>query len=102
MKGPPELPEVVKPADGVTVRVPGVAVKLAVTLFEPLIVTEAGLTEPVRSPDQVEKLYPVAGAAETWTLLPLLYQFIPEGVTEPPPEEPTEAVREYWVVRLAV
>ncbi len=34
--------------------VSGMAVKLAVTLFGPLIVIDVGLVDPERSPDQLE------------------------------------------------
>ena len=76
--------------------------KPAVTLFGPLIVMVVGLVAPVRPPDQLEKPYPVAALAETSTLLPLLYQFVPEGLTEPPPEGLAAVVKEYWVVKAAV
>jgi hypothetical protein len=66
------------------------------------MVMEAGLVVPERSPDQLLKLYPAFAAAEIETLCPLLYQFVPEGLTVPPPEEPTEVVRVYCVVKLAV
>jgi len=63
---------------------------------------EAGLVVPERSPDQLLKLYPVVAVAEIETLCPLLYQFVPEGLTVPPPDEPTEVVNVYCVVKLAV
>jgi hypothetical protein len=56
---------------------------------------EAGLVVPEISPDQLLKLYPVVAVAEIETLCPLLYQFVPEGLTVPPPDELTEVVREY-------
>jgi hypothetical protein len=40
--------------------------------------------------------------AETGTLWPLLYQFVPEGVTVPPPDGDAAVVKLYWVVKLAV
>ncbi len=40
--------------------------------------------------------------AETETLVELLYQFVPEGLTDPPAEGLAEVVRLYWVVKLAV
>jgi len=66
------------------------------------MVMEAGLVVPERSPDQSLKLYPVVAVAEIETLWPLLYQFVPEGLTVPPPDEPTEVVKLYCVVKLAV
>jgi hypothetical protein len=68
---------------------------LATTFFGPFIVMEAGLVVPERSPDQLLKLYPVFAVAEIETLWPLLYQFVPEGLTVPPPDDPTEVVRVY-------
>jgi hypothetical protein len=70
--------------------------------FGPLIVTEVGFVEPERSPDQPVKLYPEPAVAETETLCPLLYQFVPDGVTVPLPDGVTAVVRLYWVVKLAV
>jgi hypothetical protein len=31
-----------------------------------------------------------------------LYQFVPEGLTVPPPEGLTAVIRLYWVVKVAV
>ena len=76
--------------------------KLATTLFGPFIVTEVGFVDPERFPDQLLKLYPGIAVAVIWTLCPLLYQFVPDGLTVPPPDEPTEVVSIYCVVRLAV
>jgi hypothetical protein len=59
------------------------------------MVMEAGVVIPERSPDQLLKLYPAFAVAETETLCPLLYQFVPEGLTVPPPDEPTEVVKVY-------
>jgi hypothetical protein len=36
------------------------------------------------------------------TLCPLLYQFVPEGLTPPPPEGLTDVVKLYWVEKVAV
>jgi hypothetical protein len=66
------------------------------------MVTEAGLVVPEKSPDQLLKLYPVVAVAEIETLWPLLYQFVPEGLTVPPPDAPTEVVKLYCVAKLAV
>jgi hypothetical protein len=66
---------------------------LATTFFGPFIVMEAGFVDPERSPDQPPKLYPAFAVAVIWTLCPLLYQFVPDGLTVPPPD--TEVVRVY-------
>jgi hypothetical protein len=70
--------------------------------FGPLIVIEVGFVDPERSPDQPVKLYPEPAVAETGTLWPLLYQFVPDGVMVPLPDGVTAVVRLYWVVKLAV
>jgi hypothetical protein len=72
-----------------------ICVKLATTLFGPFIVMVAGFVEPERFPDQPLKLYPGIAVAVIWTLWPLLYQFVPDGLTVPPPDDPTEVVRVY-------
>ncbi len=48
--------------------VSAIDVKLAVTLFGPLITTEAGFVDPLRSPAQLEKPYPKLVLADTDTL----------------------------------
>jgi len=63
---------------------------------------EAGLADPVSPPDQPENLYSEPGVAEIDILCPLSYQFVPEGLTVPAPEELTEVAKLYWVVKLAV
>jgi hypothetical protein len=51
------LPEALNPFDGVIVSEPAVPeMKLATTFFGPFMMTEAGLVDPERSPDQNEKL----------------------------------------------
>ena len=75
---------------------------MAVTLFGPPIVNEAGFVDPVRSPVQLRKLYPPLGLADTDTLCPLLYQFTPDGLTVPTPDGLTEVVKLYCVTKLAV
>ena len=82
--------------------VSAMAVNWAVTLFGPFIVKEVGLVDPERSPDQPVKLYPEPAVAEMEALCPLSYQFVPEGVTVPPPDGLAAVVRLYWVVKLAV
>ena len=82
--------------------VSGMELKLAVTALRPFMVREAGLVLPERFPVQLLKVYPELAVAETGTLCPLLYQFVPEGVTVPPPEGLTVVVKLYWVVKLAV
>ena len=95
-KGPPWSPDALKPVRGVTTRFAVRAEKLAVTLFGPFIINnEAGFGDPVRSPPQLEKLYPGFGLAETDTLCPLLYQFTPEGLTVPTPDGLTDVVKLY-------
>jgi hypothetical protein len=59
------------------------------------MVMGAGFVDPERFPDQLVKLYPAVAVAEIETLCPLLYQFVPEGLTVPPPDEPTEVVKVY-------
>jgi hypothetical protein len=66
------------------------------------MVRGAGLADPLRSPDQPEKLYSEPAVAEMETLCPPLCQFVPEGLTVPPPEGLTAVVKLYWVVKLAV
>jgi hypothetical protein len=75
---------------------------MAVIDFGPFMVREVGVVDPERSPDQPVKLYPEPAVAETETLWPLLYQFVPEGVMVPLPDGLTEVVRLYWVGKLAV
>jgi hypothetical protein len=97
------LPEEFKPFEGVTERWPGgMALKFATTFLGLFMVMEAGLTDPERSPDQFEKLYPALAVAETEKVCPLLYQFVPEGLTVPAPDGLTEVVRVCWVVKSAV
>ncbi len=81
-----------RPVAGERSRDPGEP-KFAVTLFGPAIVNEAGLAEPVKSPAQLEKTYPVFGLADTDTLCPLLYQFTPGGLTVPPAEGVADVVK---------
>ena len=76
--------------------------KMAVTAFGPFMTNEPDDDEPVRSPLQMEKLYPALAVAETGTVCPLLYQLTPEGLTVPVPVGLTEVVRLYWVLKLAV
>ena len=95
------MPEEVRPVDGVTEREPMVT-KLAVTDFGPFIVREDGLMDPERSPDHPVNEYPEVAVAEIETLCPLLYQFVPEGLTVPPPEGLAAVVKLYWVVKVAV
>jgi hypothetical protein len=66
------------------------------------MVREDGLVDPERSPDQPVKLYPELAVAETETLWPLLYLFVPDGVTVPPPDGFAAVVKLYWEVKLAV
>jgi hypothetical protein len=66
------------------------------------MVKEVGLVDPERSPDQAVKVYPELAVAEMEALWPLLYQFVPEGVTVPLPDGVTAVVKLYWVVKLAV
>jgi len=75
---------------------------VAVIDFGPLMVREVGVVDPERSPDQLVKLYPESAVAETGTLCPLLYQFVPDGVMVPLPDGVTAVVKLYWVVKLAV
>ena len=56
---------------------------------------EVGFVDPERSPDQFAKVYPALAVAEIETLCPLLYQFVPEGLTDPPAEGFAEFVRLY-------
>ena len=73
--------------------VSGMAAKLAVTVFGTLIATVRGFVDPDASPTQFEKPYPAFAVAVTCTLVPLLCQVSPEGVTVPPPEAPTDVVK---------
>ena len=74
----------------------------AVTFLTPFIVKEDGLVDPERSPDHPVNEYPEVAVAEIETLCPLLYQFVPEGLTAPPAEGLAAVVKLYWVVKLAV
>jgi hypothetical protein len=76
--------------------------KVAVTLFVPFITREVGLVVPVRSPVQPLKAYPELAVAEMDALCPLLYQFVPEGLTVPPAEGLAPVDKLYCVVKLAV
>ena len=49
------------------------AVKFAVTLLAPVMLTVTGLAAPVASPLQLLNLYPVAGLAVSWTFVPCVY-----------------------------
>ncbi len=70
--------------------------------FAPSMVKETGLIELVRFPDHAEKAYPKLAVGEIETLCPLLYQFVPDGLTVPAPAGVTAVVKLYWVVKLAV
>jgi hypothetical protein len=80
---------------GVTTRFALSAEKFAVTLFGPLIVNEVGLAAPLKSPVQPEKLYPAPALADIGTLCPLLYQFVPDGLTVPAPDGVTDVLKLY-------
>jgi len=101
VNGPPWAPEELRPAAGLTVRTPGEE-KLAVMVLAASIVTVAGFVEPERLPDQPVKAYPEEPVADRDTLCPLLYQFVPAGLTVPPLAGFVAVVRLYWVVKFAV
>ena len=82
--------------------VSGIAVNWAVTLLTPFRIRSVGLVDPERFPDHPMNEYPGVAVAEIETLFPLLYQFVPEGLTAPPPEGLAPVVKLYWVVKLAV
>jgi hypothetical protein len=72
LNGPPGAHMAASPVEGVTVRVPGIAVKLAVTDVLPVIVIVRGLVVPVAPPLQLLKVYPALGAAVRATCCPEL------------------------------
>jgi len=67
-----------------TVRSYSSAVKFAVTVMSPFIVTIPGLAEPVSPPDQLVKLYPAEGTGVSVTVVPEMYGPAGSTVTLPP------------------
>jgi hypothetical protein len=77
----------------------GIAVKLATSFIGPFIVKDMEELDPGTVPDQLANVRPKLGLAETETVLPLLYQVVPAGVTVPALDGLTEVARLYWVVK---
>jgi uncharacterized SAM-binding protein YcdF (DUF218 family) len=85
----------------VTVMLTGDAVKFAVTLKGPFIVTFCGVAVPVSAPLNPENVYPEAALALTETTAPALYHPV-AGLIVPPADGFALVVSWYCVVKLAV
>jgi hypothetical protein len=77
----------------------GPAIKFAVTVLFPFIVTVVGLVAPTASPVQLLKAYPDAAVAESVTTVPDAYSdWEGDTATVPPPEGEAWTVSVYFVV----